>query len=717
MKKYLYLTLLLVCTAFASCIDDLETCVDDNEIPEVFVDGYSLNLKVTLDNMGGTRAGEGTENPMAELENYIDPEKFRVLFFDRDDRFLFESKSRWVKQIVPNGDNDHAEWFVSVPLYDYGNDEAYNWKWEEIRRVLTGEDENDTTPDGEPIYKRNKDGKPLPWAFKIAILANRPSTEWNMGINGRYSDNNPDIPIPNGRGDGDDIDGVEITKNGWKLQNGPFWKLEHTRWGNNVKTVFDLHHCQYDPIYHGKSYNDRNGKKEEGSEGTWDQVGPYFYQNLDVYDFVSGVVKEGEGFDDYIGKPTMGATSTWVSWKDEDTDKDVNINSAFENKAKTPPDDYSIRKFVRLSKDHPIPMYGIQSFSKIGEDWVKGTPFNLSNIADGQDSEDYDYKSISLLRSVVKLELVIPKTNVIKTLDVAMIYPNIYARCEPMDVWTPTDSIWNYTAHEDEDGIDDINAKCEWYRIREYGPVSGATNYTGQDKKSIAAYQSKMSWFYGIWTKHGWKFEEHSKYIPSAEHQIVTDKDLDYPRIFNSCVQRNSQMSCVDVDYSNLYNDGNYHFIVYTGEKNINDPSNISEMGKDNNGAAPITSWWVRINNNSEYGFALAPYENIETVTGSTAKTSAYQYDGTARTTSRFRYYEARVQGYTTSNNQTLTQLPKDKMPWPLVRNHVYRIKIGTINNTRSGGEMSVQSEVLHSKSINFDKPKKKKVEKLTEKK
>ena len=708
MIKYKLLIFLLICIALNSCIDDLETCIDDsdNDIPEVFTDGYALNFKATLDPMGGTRAIGDEENPMAELESYIDPEKFRVLFFDREDRFLFESKSRWVKKIVPNDDNDHAEWFVSVPLYDYGNDEAYNWKWEEIRRVLTGEDMNEDVEhygkdDGyefnyhdaiirEFMNASEDERKKMP-AFKIAILANRPNTEWNMGITGRTGGVN-----------------VTITKNGWQLQNGPFWNNEHTRWGDdNKKTVFDLHHCQYDPIYDGKNYNvdagiNQTTQPSANANGIWkefpEEGGGWWYQNLDVYGFIAGKVKKGEGFDEYEDRPTMGATSTWVSWNGGDTDKG----------------EFDQRKFVQLDKSHPIPMYGIQEFAAIGEDWVKGTPFNLSHIADGQDESDYDFKSISLLRSVVKLELILSKkiTNDRSKLHVAMIYPNVYARCEPMDVWTPTDKIWTDDGTHESKGME---GSCEWYRIRKYGPVS--RNKTFTEKASVDEYEKAMSWFYGAWTENGrWPL------LNKDTGDYAHGKDLDYPRIFNSCVQRNSTVSCESVDYSHLYNDDSYHFIVYTGEKNINDPSNISLMGEIGNGKAPVISWWVQIEGKCEYGFALAPYEGQYDDFSTAGRDKTYKENSVTsvyftnkvgtKPTSRFRHYEARVQGYDQSDNQDITPFPvgSPMAPWPLVRNHVYKIRIG--NFTRSGGGMSIQTEVLSSKTINFDKPKEEKKEK-----
>lgn len=708
--RYRILAPLFACITLISCVDDnIQVGIEDNEIPEIFTDGYSLNFRVTLDNMGGTRAVEavgGRAEQLEKLESYIDPEKFRVLFFDREDRFLFESKSRWVKKIVPTGDNDYSEWFVAVPIYAYGNDESEKWNWEEIRRVLTGEDINDKDAEGKDIYK-DKTGNV---AFKIAILANRPNIEWNMGINGRDNSGNDWLRTKN--------DGTQykdtLTRGGYSIKNGPDWKTTDTRWGSEdanvlqddqkIIKVYDLHHCQYDPIYDGKNWNDRSVDKvaDLGNDVIGDplEYNGHFYGNYGVYDFISG--KTSYTIDGTY-RPTMGATSTWVDWGDND-----------DNKVQIGPDGNStiVRKFAHLTYEHPIPMYGIQAFASINN-WVKGTPFNLSKITNGQTEEDnhYDFKSISLLRSVVKLELVLPR----KADFVLLYYPNIYARCEPMDVWTPTDEIWKGASiHDGKDKATD-GSHCEWYDIIRNGPIA-LDDKVNSISGSLEEYPKRMAWFYGAWHEKGfWNFDGYAKSNDVIE-KLNNYKNggykkggvyCPYPRIFNSCVQRNTQDYCDDY-YQDII--GNYHYVVYTGERNVNDPSSLQNIDEVGSGKATVCYWLVQVGD-YRYGIALADpkecnksplvpeYRNSDTgyfyekqaKSGNTGTLKDYP-----KLSNRMGAYETLVQQNNASN-----------MPWPLLRNHVYTIRVGEITTKAVGNNgISITAEESHSETINFDKPK-----------
>lgn len=796
--RYKILALLLACTALTACIDDdLETCIDDeNEIPEIFTDGYALNLKVTLDNMGGTRAveGAGREAELQMLESYIDPEKFRVLFFDREDRFLFESKSRWVKRISESADNDYSQWFVSVPIYAYGNDEKEDWNWEQIRRVLTGEDVDDVDANGKAIYTdKTKTGDV---AFKIAILANRPKREWNMGINGRYTDGSTSIDFRElikdkdgnvtGYGDATDV----ITEGGYVIENGPNWSTTDTRWGSgDAKTiqtdddkiirVYDLHHCQYDPIYDGKNWEGYGRQSDyDGSYGktdklhsyhstyacyksereydysTAEKIGDHYYANYDFYGFASGkTLHKGEY------RPTMGATSTWVDWGDSDNNKVTIGKDGFGASGSS---NYSeIRKFARLSEEHPIPMYGIQAFAPI-EGWVKGTPFNLSQIAKGQvqagEEKAYDFKSISLLRSVVKLELVLPydKTNAANNpIFVVLFYPNIYARCEPMDVWTPTDLLWKNNVHyaANEANKWDSEKDCEWQAIRNYGPVSQdditGNKYDTDDKKlaeSREQYPIRMAWFYGAWYEysklHGgrfWNFNGNTDVTKKLDTYLA-NKDINsddyvspFPHIFNSCIQRNSQVYC---DESFVGSDNKLHYVVYTGERNINDPTDLTKIDEQGSGKGTVCYWVVQIGD-WRYGIVVADpneYSGSDLFSETSNSKTGYQYRKEAKVnaneaqtvdfpypklSNRMQDYETAVQKY---DNTRQTQSPNvaSNMPWPLLRNHVYTITINSIaTRADGGGELSISAKESHSESINFDKPRKetKEKEKVTEKK
>lgn len=642
--------MLLIFAALTSCVDK-ELTADENDVPKEIQNGHSLGFTVTLDKMGGgnaTRANHLTASKakeLEEMESYIDVQKFRVLFFagdngdEDDDKFLFESTSRWVKK--QDGNDGHSSWFVSVPIFGYGNDREYNWDWDKIKTFLGTK------------------------KFKIAILANRPDLEWNMGITEKDNPNNP------------------LTDNGWFDNTGPHWKQVHTKWGSKTKKIFDLHHCQYDPIYYGKNWDNTN------------------LVNFGVYDFITGKVEDED--DEHYGLPTMGATSTWVSWeKGKEDNSDATGDTDKDSKG------FGLRYWLHPSKDHPIPMYGIQEFNPIPEEeWKNGTIFNLNREA--TDKGDGD-KSISLLRSVVKLELLIPKN--VKPTYVTLFFPNIYARCEPMDIWTPTEKIWT-------DDNDHSGQNCEMYSIMNYGVITDGTEPTTDPKgdrtvadKSIQAYQKKMSWFYGLWRTKApeWDFGAYLKNNNYANFAKEGPK-TPYPQIFNTCIQRNTAVVCDDNvivdDYDEQYN----HWVVYCGERNINDPSNLYRMGQKGSGNPTVIYWMISANGHT-YCIPLTDYQNkpsTDTAVKETILVDAKDKDGNGPfptkppSTSVMNPYELIVQDGS-------AQLK----PWPLLRNHVYRFTIESIPGTRSArtatkngspstDNFMIKSENLYSKSISFD--------------
>lgn len=639
-----------------SCIDDVESCLDD--IPEDITKGYSLNLTVTLDNMGGTRAG-GEPNPMKEWEDYIDPEKFRVLFFNDQEEFLFESKSRWIKQLAPTADG-FAQWLVSVPMFSYGNDVQENWNWEAIRNALTTN------------------------SFKIAILANRPEKEYYPGFSETGLEADPK----------------------WIENTGPHWGDKDTSWGGDTpKKLFDLHHCQYDPLYHGKSFD-----KTYSTDTT----------QTNFYEFIMGgynLDKDGKPTTVYSAKrPQMGVTSSWVEWELDKNNNPTNsmvypkdIDITFKDKSsKTDPKDVTIpnqfnaiRYTVLPSAKRPIPMYGVQKFDPI-TNWIKGTPFNLSQITTGKPQTGYNFQSIALLRSVVKLELLLSKKLFpTKTEFVTLWYSNIYARCEPMDVWTSTNELWQ----------EHTKGNCEWFNIIQYGPVVSqyleAKERRKQDSK--AQWQQTMSWFYGVWQEREWDFSEHgySGTVPST---------IKYPRIFNTCVQRNKTVLCTkEGDLSEKYSDNYWHYVVYTGERNMIDPNNLGLLSSKNSYA---TSWIFKDEkNNRFYAIPLASYKDERgNDINSTARGCFGPYnhgdfgDGssldlpknTRNQTSKMYSYGNDVRDLVTNKNTDT------EWPWPLMRNHVYRITIGpdepasanAATRSNTAEDFFVTSEDLHSESL-----------------
>lgn len=621
-KIYTILTFCLACLALVSCIDDDLLVCDD--VPRELTKGYSLNVTVTLDNFGGNALtrGSGGSDPLEFFDNYIDPEKFRVLFFDNEDYFLFESKSRWIKQLGPvaaASGEQLSQWLVSVPMYAYGNDIEEKWDWENIRKALMSAD------------------------FKIAILANRPSWEYC-----------PQFDEGNG-----------IPEH-WFDNSYPHWTNVNSKWGDDPKKVYDLHHCQPDPVYQGKSTG--NG----------------------YYDFIQG--EEIEYVDTDGNKhtyPSMGSSSSWVAWNVVGgTEQQVcprDYASDFPSKGTS---NDQARYTILPDERNPIPMYGIQTFKQIDK-WIEGTPFNLSELTQGQ--EGYEYAHISLLRSTVKLELKIPKSYP-RPKFVAMWYSNIYARCEPLNVWDNTKDIWK-----------DHNSGCEWEDIMGYGLICDASNNAKAERKTNSkdAYQKTLSWFYKVWDEKGfWKGKLKGDWNSYTNLQTLN--------IFNPFIQRNKMVMCnIKGDVSDLYKDGYWHFVVYTGERNMIDPNTLPNMP----GNAYAVNWTFKDERSGNYYcFPIADYNNDEYIDDLMSYVGPYKASEFLSTTGSTPGIV--LPGKMAKYGNDLRDGTSKSVPWPLLRNHVYTITVGGPTELKWETIFESDSETeknLEADGVNWEKTENKK--------
>lgn len=641
---------LLLGVLLAGCSDEtipVDNGKNDSQGEYVDGDGPMLNVVVTLDNMGGSRSSTSAELSM--IENFIDVEKLRVLFFtcvpkdenDPDDYdhdyFLFESKSRWVKKIDTSADNS---WLVSIPLYSAANDTGdYNWNWTLIREMLTNQD------------------------FKIAVLANRPDYDYAD----KFTDSG-DFPA------------------GFLDNDGPVWTVDDAVKGDSfatadyssAKDVFDLHHCQYDRNYIIKSTTEgyytfmMGGWDDDDASWPNDEKGVMALA-------ASKQVKDG-------------ATSSWVDWTYKSP-----ITGGFNDGGFTNTSGDVVKHFRHPSLDYPIPMYGLQRFSQISDDdWLPGTPFELSGT-DGQHyPNEADRKTVSLLRSVVKCEIIIPKTSNNRTLNMVTIaYANIYARCEPMDVWTPTDKIWN-DEHGSVEGSDFIYPNCELNSLLRHGSICNQT--ISASGTAVSDYQNTMVWFFGRWKEKGWKF----KTPTGGEVPFAYNPDAEYPRLFNPCIQRNQLVACDD--NVRIDEGDNWRYVVYLGERNSMDPSNLNNLhatGVANN----LFQYWMVQYGDDVYAVPITDYSNTKNVVynlkpvqasqnGSEGKSS---FDGSFTYISRHRAVDSTTLNqkgwYTAHNNmeQAITSNPTSEnyLPWPLIRNHVYTI---TLTTKSESGSMSGRS-------------------------
>ena len=701
---YQFLFSLLLIPALSACVDDKLVEPDsDKDIVWNEEDGYCLQFVITLDDMGGVGATRGTISELKAIEDYVDVEKLRVLFFtceakkgDDDfdhDYFLFEPKNHWVKKIgaADNYKNENR-YLVSVPMYTHGNNEGdYRWDWDFIRERLTTE------------------------KFKIAILANRPEYDYAD----RFAGNG----------------GVEKIAAGWMPNKGPYWgsndaftkgdeikSLENLK-EKGVKDVFDLHHCQVDINYINKSAGDGY------YSFIMDDWGNDWYSTWDG--MTSDKAKRNEG-------PKMGATSSWVNWDlnfgtDSTDGLTIYNEEGFVGTANTK----AYSKTSRLpSYDYPIPMYGIQEFDPItySEDddndedqkeelWLKGSPFYLSPGIPGQDELDpkiYNQKTISILRSVVRMELLIPKTGY--TEDdlkmVAVCYSNIYSRCEPMNVWTPTDILWNNLHGTDANGKYTGDNKCEIENILKYGSICTTNQKFGTNIGAVEEYQTALRWFYGAWEKKGWKF--------NGYQGRTYNVSFESPNLFNPVIQRNQLVIC---GRDSKFDDGDYwHYVYYCGERNIMDPSNLDALHSPNPANNTCQYWMIQLGDNvyaipvTDYSKSNNTVHNLTAIqpskNGSRTKTSYFtkisyiaNHQAADATTKNQNSWNTFHNDYESSITALTTSADPSILPWPLIRNHVYRITLSrkSQNNGSASGRSTDDSEPvsfkiscedLHSKSI-----------------
>lgn len=394
---------------------------------------------------------------------------------------------------------------------------------------------------------------------------------------------------------------------------------------------------------------------------------------------------------------------------------------------------WSYRKAIHPSKDYLIPMYGIQEFDAIKSAyWDWGSPYDLSNPED----PDAVGHEIALLRSVVRLDLYLPQTiDNNKSLDFVLLwYSNVFARCEPMDVWTSTGDLWEQQ-HKN-------NGTCsDWTYINAYGPVTRGTKESDPKddntyEASVRRYQERMSWFYGIWTDRvGWDWNSSRS---GSGSRLKADYDLNtwaigsaakgnYPQIFNPCVQRNGTVDCTHLDVSGVGE--NPHIVVYTGERNINDPSNLLKMGAEGTGAGTVIHWMIGYRDKSATGDVVDGITySIPIVDYSSSKPNPIIKDSYTYNTNTKKYTfqngtgtsEKPVnrmgtvkdndhpfnEGTNKINYETAVQhsLPNVPMPLPLIRNHKYVLNVNGSkpqSQTRAGDVgISVSSEVQRSQSL-----------------
>lgn len=653
----IFLLLLSILLMPSACTDDPlipgDNSLEKDTYYSEFADGYSVAFDVTVDQLGGnfvTRAN-ADDYDLAEAENYLSPEEFRIFFFTENDKFLFESKSRWLTEIDSKDGN--RRWRVGVPIFQYLSDNA--------SKDEGGKFENEEYKwDAIVDYLKNN-------SFKVAILANRPTT-----VNIPIINDFPDAPRDE---NGDYIPGN--WQNEWdklksgKAENGPDWGPENSyatyidKDDPRIRDVFDLHHAQKDPVYLSKSATKNKTTGLMDNNGHYDLIAETGNSDTD---------KLPSGGGSTIDMLYMGAFITWLN------EKQISVTQS--SGAVSLQSTYRLLKPLRTSamldsdeinmEEMHIPMYGIQKFAPL-TDWTKGTTYNISTQTASQ-STSYPYKTIFLLRCVVKLELRIPTIDAEgKEVDLdlehaQLYYNNVMSRCEPMDTWTPTDELWSA----------DHKSDCEWSRIRDFGPFAN-----GDDNNQ---FKNRLSWYYACWQEKGWDFRAHAK---EGTWDHVYPSGIESPRIFNPMVQR---LKCAyirtcylpigDLDAATgkvIPSKNSYHrWVIYCGERNINDPTQLGTLAKGNDAFSYVSFFRIKRNGNEEEDVNDVIY-SIPIVDYSYRPNTNYVYNKLTGDNNEINDIE---KGHTwmESNPSYFNNIRDCKdpgmLPYPLLRNHFYRLTV-----------------------------------------
>ena len=325
-----------------------------------------------------------------------------------------------------------------------------------------------------------------------------------------------------------------------------------------------------------------------------------------------------------------------------------------------------------------IPMYGIQEFEPVGDYWMPGEFFNVSRDAynSNRPNQNYRYRSVFLLRSVAKVELLVSKHlngengEPITPSSVYMASMNRDSRYEPKDFSTPTNLIWygskeyennkNYQ-YFTEDGtpkyLDIPGVGNEEANIIDYGPMYNPNlpfaKAKEDDPRIAPDYHNFTAWLYGIWqTIMDWDWN-------GEDVNRDANKVGDYPRVFNDRVWRSNLTRFIRGEDRGNY----YYYYLYVPDKYIDDADDTGNRTK----VPKVASIRVRFND------GYTDDTNLED--GRSYR--IYFTDGgiadpnfVGRGSDRYKAYERE------------TDAKYLKKHWPIIRNTLYRFTLDGLNST-----------------------------------
>lgn len=371
------------------------------------------------------------------------------------------------------------------------------------------------------------------------------------------------------------------------------------------------------------------------------------------------------------------------------------------------------RRGILPTKDYPIPMYGIQDFDPIGEYWEPGLLFNLSQYNHAK-KEGYNYRTVSLLRSLARVEVKLSKAAFPKKPShVYLRSLNRSARTTPVDFFTPTDIVWNgfnplsksdaqrlqnYTESDELNEqavlISTPGHKKEWDNIYQYGPFYVGNSFidTGTKEERVTEFRKTTSWPYGVWEKQwNWDWNRTSENVGYYDTYKVGDSRAhtgqtvpEYPRIHHPRISRSDYARFTEVNDPNGY----WHYVIYAAEKNITDadnPGNTADRPK-------IIHIELRFNGGMSNDNAD---ENLVDNFDDNAAYRLYFTEGGMAQSSSFTY----------TGRSSWDNYERDwniaRQHWPIIRNHAYIFTVtGGLGNT---GSVNLQVNTPAPREVTWD--------------
>lgn len=336
-----------------------------------------------------------------------------------------------------------------------------------------------------------------------------------------------------------------------------------------------------------------------------------------------------------------------------------------------------------------ISMYGVQDFEPVPETvWPDGTTFNLSRYVDthtGREAANYRYRTISLLRSVAKVEVLVPTSIFPDPSHMYMRTINRFSRSAPIDVFTPTNIIWDGwdTSNPERYPTSAVDAKSNTHYYNQALGVDDearALRTKGftydYNSSTVQAYQNAVAWLFGIWqSEYGWKWNGRNINIAQTDP---------YPRVFNTRISRSDFAHMINGGKMRVDGEEYYYYYAYLPEKNVTDPNDKGTLNESPKVMRIEMRFGDRnsddnLDDNASYRIYFTPGGKGNGIN------------------SRDDYDDNMEKGNSDSNSVPMQNL---KNIYPVMRNHLYRFKITGIEMNELNVDFEVQGP--DTRDINY---------------